>query len=133
MTVSHKNISFEDERGKIIDILEKEQTEYVTYITIKKGTVRGNHYHKESVQYAYVLNGKIKILTQMGNEKIKEHIVTSGDLVYTPENEKHTFIGLEDSEFMVFTRGPRGGKNFEEDTYRLPLEERLNKEWEKQL
>ena len=33
--------------------------------------------------------------------------------------EKHALVGLEDSEMLVFTEGPRGGKEYESDTFRL--------------
>lgn len=119
MKIINKKCSFEDDRGKIIDILEKEVIEYVTFISSKEGAVRGNHYHKESVQYTYVLKGSFKLLTQVNDGKIEETIIKAGDLVFTPPMEKHTLVALEDSEFLVFTRGPRGGKNYENDTYRL--------------
>lgn len=117
--VLNKKPVYEDERGKIIDILEKEDIEYVTLISSKKGAIRGNHFHKESIQYTYILNGKLKLVTQMSGEEIEKRDVKSGDLIFTPVMEKHTLVALEDSEFFVFTRGPRGGKNYETDTYRL--------------
>lgn len=117
--VLNKKPVYEDERGKIIDILEKEDIEYVTLISSKKGAIRGNHFHKESIQYTYILNGKLKLVTQMPGEEIEKRDVKSGDLIFTPVMEKHTLVALEDSEFFVFTRGPRGGKNYETDTYRL--------------
>ena len=119
MKVLNKKCAFEDERGKITDILENEVIEYVTLITSKKGAVRGNHYHKESIQYTFVLKGSLKILAQIVEGEIETTIIKVGDLVFTPPMEKHALIALEDSELLVFTRGPRGGKNYEKDTYRL--------------
>ena len=49
--------NFEDNRGIITDIITKERIDYVTIITNKKGSVRGNHYHKETIQYLYVIEG----------------------------------------------------------------------------
>ena len=39
--------------------------------------------------------------------------------------EHHAVHALEDSVFMVFTRGPRGGDDYESDTFRLetPLQD----------
>ena len=111
--------AFEDGRGQITDILENEIIEYATIISSKKGAVRGNHYHKESVQYTFVLKGSLKLITQMGDGKTETTFINSGDLVFTPPMEKHTLVALEDSEFLVLTRGPRGGGNYEKDTYRL--------------
>jgi len=119
MSVIHKKCVFQDARGRIIDVLEKEVIEYITIITSKKGAVRGNHYHKKSIQYAYILSGKIKLVTQMPGKKIKKKIIKPGDLVINIPTERHTLVALEDSEFIVLTRGPRGGGNYENDTYRL--------------
>ena len=37
----------------------------------------------------------------------------------TGKNESHAIKAVKDSEFLVFTQGPRGGKEYENDTYRL--------------
>ena len=42
-----------------------------------------------------------------------------GNLAVVGEMEQHALRALEDSELLVFTRGPRGGKEYETDTYRL--------------
>ena len=119
MKVVKKRTVFEDERGQIIDILENEIIEHVTMISSKEGSIRGNHYHKESVQYTYVVKGRLKLLTQMPGEQVKTTTIEPRDLVFTPPMEKHALMALEDSEFLVLTRGPRGGGNYEKDTYRL--------------
>jgi hypothetical protein len=33
--------------------------------------------------------------------------------------EKHAFFGLTKYTMLVFTKGPRGGKEYENDTFRL--------------
>lgn len=119
MKLIRKEIVVEDDRGQITDILENEIIEHATVISSKKGAVRGNHYHKESVQFTFILKGSIKLLTQIPGGRVETTIIESGDLVFTPPMEKHAMIALEDSEFLVLTRGPRGGQNYEGDTYRL--------------
>jgi len=119
MQIKKIKVSFQDERGKIIDIIQKERLEYVTLISSKKGTIRGNHYHKKSVQYSFLLKGKMKLFTRIPEGKIKTVILKAGDLVYNPAWEQHALVALQDSEFLVFTRGPRGGQDYEKDTFRL--------------
>lgn len=119
MKVISKKVAFEDVRGQITDILEGEVIESVTIISSKRGAVRGNHYHKETVQYAYILKGVFRLFTQLPGEEVKTAIIGPGDLALTPPMERHAFVALEDSEFLALTRGPRGGKGFEKDTYRL--------------
>jgi len=118
-------VAFEDKRGKIIDILAKEPIEYVTLITSKKGALRGNHYHKESIQFNYILKGKMKLFSRKPKGKVVVSSLEPGDLACNPKGEYHALLALKDSEFLVFTRGPRGGKNYEKDTCRLKDKERL--------
>lgn len=119
MKIVNKKASFEDARGQITDILENEIIENVTIISSKRGAIRGNHYHKKTVQYGFVLKGSLKLLTQMPGKKIETVLIGPGDLVFTPPMERHALVALEDSELLVLTRGPRGGENYEKDTYRL--------------
>ena len=43
-----------------------------------------------------------------------------GDLVETPPYEMHALkIGKKGNEFVVFTIGKRGGKDYEGDTFRF--------------
>lgn len=120
MQLTRVQTAFEDERGEIKDIVERVDIDCVTVITSKKGAVRGNHYHKESIQYTYVLSGKLRLFTQMPGGGVEETVIERGDLAYTPPLERHAFIALEDSALLVLTKGPRGGKNYEDDIYRLP-------------
>jgi len=121
MKILHREKVFEDERGKITDILEKELIDSVTLITSEKGAVRGNHYHKESIQYTFVLTGSLKLFVQSPGWEVETAVLKPGDLVYTPALERHALVALEDAEFLALTRGPRGGTTYEQDTYRLDI------------
>lgn len=112
-------ISHFDDRGVIIDLVENRSINAITFISFSKGAIRANHYHKKTTQWNYVLKGSIKLIAQLGDEELKEQILGPGDLVATYPMEKHALIGLEESELLVFTEGPRGGKDYESDTFRL--------------
>ena len=112
-------INHQDSRGVIIDLLEKKKINAITYITQKKGKIRGNHFHKKTIQWNYLIKGKIKIVTKKRNRSVQEMILSRGDLVVTSSNESHAIKAIEYSEYLVFTQGPRGGKEYEKDTFRL--------------
>ena len=112
-------INHQDGRGVIIDLLEKKKINAITFITQKKGKVRGNHFHKKTIQWNYLIKGKIKVVTKKGNKGMQEMILSRGDLVVTSLNESHAIKAIEYSEYLVFTQGPRGGKEYEKDTFRL--------------
>jgi len=87
--------------------------------------VRGNHYHKLSIHYDYVLKGQLEVFRKLPYGPLKKTVANANDLLFTGMNERHALRALEDSEIMVFTRGPRGGRNYEVDTYRLNGSEKL--------
>ncbi|OGY64307.1 MAG: hypothetical protein A3I89_01300 [Candidatus Harrisonbacteria bacterium RIFCSPLOWO2_02_FULL_41_11] len=110
---------FGDSRGNIFDILEIPVT-HIGKITFKKGAVRGNHYHKKSTQYSYVIGGKLE-LTIMGlnNKKIKKIILSEGDLTTIPPKMIHIYRALANSSILDITTYARGKKGYEEDTIRV--------------
>jgi Uncharacterized conserved protein, contains double-stranded beta-helix domain len=111
--------AFEDARGAITDILQHIPVDSVTIITCVKGAIRANHYHKESVQYSYVLSGQILVYTQMNDGPVESRTLVKGDMVESPPFERHALHAIEDSVLLIITRGPRGGKNYEDDTFRV--------------
>jgi len=111
--------SFTDNRGEIIDLLENENINAVTVVTFKKGAVRGNHYHKLTTQWNYLMSGQLKLVSQEPGGPIVNTLMSPGDFIVTGPNVRHALVGLEDSSLMVFTKGPRGGKEYETDTFRL--------------
>lgn len=125
MEITRIQWTHKDDRGEVTDIIVKEKIEYITLITSAKGATRGNHYHKETVQWVYILEGRMKLLTQMPDSPVVTTILEKGDLAMTASMECHAMTALESSAFMVFTRGMRGGEDYEKDTYRLsePLRE----------
>jgi|TARA_B100001964_G_C14107747_1_gene542345 quercetin dioxygenase-like cupin family protein len=125
----NSKIAFKDRRGKIIDLIEDEKINSVTLITIRKGATRGNHYHKNTWQWNYIVSGKMKLVTKMPNKKIKKTLLNPGDLALTMPGEFHALIGVKYCKCLVFAKGPRSGRAYESDTFRLkkPLVELLGK------
>lgn len=111
--------AYTDKRGVITDLLQDEAINAVTIISFTKGAVRANHYHKETYQWNYVLSGSIKIVTQLRDHEKVETLINKGDLILTVPNESHALTAVEESELLVLTKGPRGGTNYENDTFRL--------------
>jgi len=119
-------ISFADDRGEITDLIEGGSINAITYISFVEGAIRGNHYHKKTTQWNYVISGKIKLVSHIHGEPIVETIMGVGDMTITKPNESHALVAMSDSKLMVFTKGPRGGKDYENDTFRL-VEPLVNK------
>ena len=106
---------FEDHRGIIQDLLGP--IDCVTSILTYKGAIRGNHYHKETTQWTVVLSGKLLVATEEDGEKV-ERVYGPGDMACEEPGVPHAWKALEDTEVLVFVRGPRKGEHYESDTYR---------------
>jgi len=130
MKLEHKKVNFEDGRGTIMDIFTNMPKEHCTIIHSIKDSVRGNHYHKSTTQWDFMVNGRMKVLYRKQNEaEVHEQVVEANDFLEWEPGEAHEFIALEDLIFITFHNGPRGGDNYESDTYRLkiPLHEQAKK------
>lgn len=119
MKIIPTEINHQDSRGAISDLIEGATINAVTFISFTKGAVRGNHFHKRTTQWNYVISGRIKLIAQVGDGSREETVLERGSLAVTEPMEKHALVGLEESEMLVFTQGPRGGKEYESDTFRL--------------
>lgn len=121
---------YEDARGIIHDIITG-PIDCVTEIFTKAGAVRGNHVHKETMQWTYVVSGRMVFGTRrsallIGKGQIEfPHYVTAGPgaLIKEHPGMPHAWKALEDTLVLVFTQGPRSGENYESDTERLEDEE----------
>lgn len=111
-------VNHKDKRGIISDLIENEKINAITYITFLKNKVRGNHYHKKTIQWNFVVSGKLIFISKI-NGKLKKIIGKKNDLVKIDTKEHHAIKALNYSEILVFTKGPRGGKEYESDTFRL--------------
>jgi len=114
----------EDDRGVIQDLLVT-PLDAVTEIRTCKGKIRGNHTHRETVQYTYVVSGLLRVVTRQGGGPLRDRVYAPGDMACEHPGVTHAWEALEDTTVLVFTKGPRSGTAYESDTERLPEDERL--------
>ena len=112
-------IAHEDERGRIVDVLTSTAIDAATVIECKPGAVRGNHYHKDTTQWTYVLDGSVAYVSVGPNGVREEVTLDKGDLVVTEPFESHAIQAIVESRILVLTKGPRNGGAYESDTFRL--------------
>ena len=116
-----KKKNFKDKRGLIADVIYNTKINHIAYITTKKNGIRGNHYHKRTIQYTFVLDGRIKYFYKNKSaKKVSQLVLKKGDLVKSKFNEIHAFKTLSKKSVMLaLTAGIRGGKDYEKDTFRV--------------
>lgn len=92
---------FKDGRGSLLGIFQNRRFEELNYIESKKGSERGNHYHKKTKETFFIIEGKIKVrLVDMKTGLKKEFIAEGGDIFMIRPNTAHTFYVLKDSKWI---------------------------------
>lgn len=124
--VTHTKPEFEDDRGYITRLVNDDDLKLraVLYITSKKGTERGNHYHKTDYHYVYCLSGRFKYSEKnmnVSDSKVESVVLKPGDLVLSSPMVAHSMEFLEDTVFLAFTTEPREQSRYESDTVRTKI------------
>ena len=91
---------FSDERGKLVQLFDLSKWKEVNYITIKKGTIRGDHYHKKTNERFFIVNGEIKITLKKNISR--SYICKEGDIIHISPMVKHTLLALTDVKLISF-------------------------------
>ena len=111
-----------DNRGVIVDLFYNKNINHVAVIQSEPNAIRGNHYHKETTQHMLMTKGSLEYWYKPteSKEKAKVIVAEDGDIISTGPYEIHALkIGPEGNEFIVFSEGKRGGKDYESDTFRV--------------
>jgi len=115
--------AFEDERGIITNILDKDIS-HIAIITSKKGAIRANHYHPEQTQYEYLISGEYESYSKdlrKEDAETEKSIIAPGSLVITPKMIAHAMKFTKDSVMLNITTGARDSKDYEEHTKKYKL------------
>lgn len=124
--VTHTKPEFIDDRGYITRLMDQDEfpIRAVLYITSKKGTERGNHYHKTDAHYVYCVSGKFRYSEKNMNKKsakLESVILKPGDIVLSRPGVAHCMEFLEDTVFLAFTTERRQQDKYEEDIIRIKI------------
>ncbi len=121
-TVRHIDPAFVDARGEIHNLFEG-QLGHVALITSKAGSVRANHYHKQDLQYIYLVSGAYESYSCPIEEpqNVQKLMVEPGDIVKTPPLVAHAQKFTKDSVFLAFSTRLREEGKYEDDTLAFPV------------
>ncbi len=115
-----RKINYKDNRGYILDISYKEDFNHSALISSNKNSVRANHYHKKTTQITFILKGSCFYFSKKLNQKKTKKVrLKKFDYLITGPNEIHAYKFLEKTEMLVLSKGLRGGKDYEKDTFRV--------------
>jgi quercetin dioxygenase-like cupin family protein len=108
-----------DKRGTIKD-LHIEGKSGVTLVTFTKGAVRGNHFHRKTIQSDFILSGDLLCITQTeGFEQTR--IVKAGDTIVHSPQTIHAYRALSDASMVSCVHGTRVGEDYSKDTFKYDI------------
>ncbi|MBN2168434.1 MAG: cupin domain-containing protein [Actinobacteria bacterium] len=100
-----------DERGWVLrpfddSVLETGRITNIHIVSIKPGSVRGNHFHRFQNEYVWVMTGTVE-LTALNNETGKKEAMiiegeTDGVMVKVPPGMTHAFKNTGDTNAYLF-------------------------------
>jgi dTDP-4-dehydrorhamnose 3,5-epimerase-like enzyme len=93
-----------EERGEFVQIAYQEEIHHLALFEIRKGFVRGNHYHQKKEEIFYIFQGKLRALfMDMDTRQKEERILEKGDKIRIRSNCGHSFTGLEDTVVVEYS------------------------------
>ena len=123
---------YEDRRGSLKKIIMKSQLrevpeiEEVYLLYSEKGSVRGNHYHKQTLEYFTVVSGQAKIaLLDLASGAYEELVVSSDHhvVIKVPPNVAHAFKNEEDLPVILLAVSSKQYDRQDPDTYPMEIME----------
>ena len=114
--------AFADARGAIQPLVEGcfASAQLINSIA---GSIRANHYHKESWHYCYMVSGAMWYWYRKVGDAAKPKCmeVRAGQMIFTPPLEEHAMEFTEESAFINFANRQRDQASYENDLVRVKL------------
>ncbi|MDP4181190.1 MAG: WxcM-like domain-containing protein [Bacillota bacterium] len=119
---------FEDKRGSLKKIAMKSRMDidieeiYLLYSTHE--SVRGNHYHKETVEYFTVVSGTAKVaLKDLENDNLQELNISSNDnfILKVPANIAHAFKNESEETLVILAVSSKEYNASDTDTFIMKI------------
>tara|TARA_B110000003_G_C16223526_1_gene368330 strand:- start:24 stop:398 length:375 start_codon:yes stop_codon:yes gene_type:complete len=95
----------DDNRGNIYGIINQLNWQEINIISSRKGSVRGGHYHKKTIELFFIIEGEIEIKAEEINEDgdighQKEYIVKANDIFIIEPYIIHEFKAIENCKWI---------------------------------
>lgn len=93
-----------DEKGEFIQIAYREDIGHLAFFELRKGQVRGSHYHERKEEAFYVVSGKIRAaFVDLASGERETFILGKGMKLRVGTGVGHLFYGIEDSHIVEYS------------------------------
>lgn len=112
------NVFHKDDRGFIYSVIHNGEWREINYVESQAGSVRGGHYHKETLECFFVIKGSIDVYINNIKNGVQENFNVKGRSVFVVEPfEVHEFKVLEDSAWINILSKPMDSRD--KDMHRI--------------
>jgi dTDP-4-dehydrorhamnose 3,5-epimerase-like enzyme len=95
---------WEDAKGEFVQISYREGIGHVAFFELRKGQLRGNHYHQKKEEVFYIISGKVRaVFVDLDTSEREERILTKGEKIRVLTRVGHAFHGLENSTVVEYS------------------------------
>ena len=120
---------YEDSRGTLKKVLMESQLnsgsiEEVYLLYTSKGSVRGNHYHKKTLEYFAIVSGKASIvLKDLSSDNIQLLKISAEDnkIIKIPPEVIHAFKNEHDEPLIILAISTKEYNKLDTDTYETKI------------
>ncbi|MBP1749498.1 MAG: isoleucine patch superfamily enzyme, carbonic anhydrase/acetyltransferase [Deltaproteobacteria bacterium] len=93
-----------DEKGEFAQISYNEDIGHLAFFELRKGQMRGNHYHTRKEEVFYIISGMIEaVFAPVPVDKKRTVILKKGMKIHVPTGIAHSFYGIEDSLVVEYS------------------------------
>lgn len=91
----------QDDRGGFTGIINSGQWEEFNYVETKAGKIRGGHYHTETKELFFIVDGDVEItISSLHDNQEQSFHVGKGSIIIVDVEETHTFKSLTASKWI---------------------------------
>ncbi len=110
-----------DERGVLRELLTDGTWETILTGEMRAGAVMGNHYHRLTQVYFYLLSGGARIRTiGVDNGERDDFALAANEAVLLKSGESHSITFLQDSQFILLKSRRYDPNNSDTYAYAVP-------------
>ncbi|MCX5874540.1 MAG: cupin domain-containing protein [Deltaproteobacteria bacterium] len=96
-----------DERGLFREIINSGDWKAINWAKMRPGAILGNHYHKKTVMFFYLINGSARIRTvDINTGQRDEFELKAGQGVFFQPMESHIISFVDESEVLMLKSLP---------------------------
>lgn len=96
-----------DSRGTLIEICREGTWRQLNFFTLKRGSCRGGHYHKKTLELFFIIEGRCRIeIFDIRTQKRIDFVARQWDIFLVEPYELHRLIAMKSSKVAAYLTIP---------------------------